>query len=41
MTHEEAIQELRSCSGKQFDPNYVTTFIQVINNSTFPVVKPP
>jgi len=32
MAHKEAIQELRDCSGKQFDPNYVTTFIQVIHN---------
>jgi diguanylate cyclase (GGDEF)-like protein/putative nucleotidyltransferase with HDIG domain len=29
-TFEEGFQELRSCSGKQFDPQFVEPFIQVI-----------
>ncbi len=29
-TFEDAIEELRSCSGKQFDPKYVGPFIEMI-----------
>lgn len=30
MSHEEAIQELKKCSGKQFDPNIVNKFIKLL-----------
>lgn len=32
-THEEAAEELRKCSGTQFDPNIADAFIQVINGN--------
>ncbi|WP_174729020.1 bifunctional diguanylate cyclase/phosphohydrolase [Mesobacillus harenae] len=32
-TFEEAIRELRECSGKQFDPAYVEPFIQLIQQN--------
>ena len=32
---EEALKELLNCAGKQFDPEYVDCFIEVINNTSF------
>ncbi|MPN39514.1 hypothetical protein SDC9_187042 [bioreactor metagenome] len=33
MTHEEAIDELKNCKGKQFDPEITDIFIEkVLNN---------
>ena len=32
-TYEEAIEELRVCSGKQFDPDIAESFIEVINEN--------
>ena len=32
-TFAEGIQELRACSGQQFDPNYVEPFIQMIEGN--------
>lgn len=31
LTHEEAVREMRRCSGTQFDPDVVEAFIEIIN----------
>ena len=33
MTHTEAVKELKRCSGSQFDPTVVKTFLKVIRSS--------
>jgi len=30
MTHQEAVVELRRCSGTQFDPQIVAKFIEIL-----------
>lgn len=32
MTHEQAILEVKRCSGTQFDPNLVNIFVDLIEN---------
>lgn len=32
MTHEQAILEIKRCSGTQFDPNLVNIFVDLIEN---------
>jgi len=34
-TKEEAIEELKRCSGTQFDPNIVATYIELLSDTTY------
>lgn len=40
MPIEEALNELLRCAGKQFDPEYVDCFIEIIKNTSFSHTEP-
>jgi response regulator RpfG family c-di-GMP phosphodiesterase len=37
MTHEQAILEIKRCSGTQFDPNLVNIFVDLIDNGVLSI----